>query len=34
MPGTSGGKVLNDDATPGYSFVNDAYHEGWAVFTE
>ena len=34
MPGTSDGKVLNDDATPGYSFVNDAYHEGWAVFTE
>lgn len=34
MPGTSNGKVLNDDATPGYSFVNDAYHEGWAVFTE
>lgn len=34
MSGTSDGKVLNDDATPGYSFVNDAYHEGWAVFTE
>lgn len=34
MAGTSDGKVLNDDATPGYSFVNDAYHEGWAVFTE
>lgn len=34
MPGTSGGKVLNDDLTPGYSFVNDAFHEGWAVFTE
>ncbi len=34
MLGTSDGKVLNDDATPGYSFVNDAYHEGWAVFTE
>lgn len=34
MPGTSDGKVLNDDLTPGYSFVNDAFHEGWAVFTE
>lgn len=34
MPGTSNGKVTGTDSTPGYSFVADAYHEGWAVFAE
>lgn len=34
MPGTKDGKVINSNITPGYSFKNDAYHEGWAVFTE
>ncbi len=34
MPGTKNGVVSNENATPGYSFVNDAFHEGWAVFTE
>ncbi len=28
-----GGEGLNNSG-PGYSFVNDAFHEGWAVFTE
>lgn len=34
MPGTKNGAVENSDGTPGYTFVNDAFHEGWAVFTE
>lgn len=34
MPGTENGKVIDENLTPGYSFVNDAFHEGWAVFTE
>lgn len=34
MPGTKNGVVENSNTTPGYTFVNDAYHEGWAVFTE
>ncbi|MDE5617837.1 MAG: DUF885 domain-containing protein [Ureaplasma sp.] len=34
MPGTENGKVLDQNLTPGYTFVNDAFHEGWAVFTE
>ncbi|MDE5651625.1 MAG: DUF885 domain-containing protein [Ureaplasma sp.] len=34
MPGTENGQVVDTNLTPGYSFVNDAFHEGWAVFTE
>lgn len=34
MPGTENGKVVDENLTPGYTFVNDAFHEGWAVFTE
>ena len=34
MQGTKNGVVTNENATPGYTFTNDAYHEGWAVFME
>lgn len=34
MPGTKDGVVDNNNITPGYSFKNVAFHEGWAVFAE